>query len=301
MPTKNSSTSAGWRGHGFDGRCRHGRHGRRCGTESRTGGAPGRGHGSKHRHSGERPRPARPEFPDQRNVRRPQARRLRHDQCHHPDRRPGRNWPRRKSWWRTSPRSGSSSARSTCGSTRSARPETLFAANTSAIPITRIGACHATAGRGAGMHFMNPVPLKPMVEVIRGYHTPRRPSHRAGASCGRWARSCILVNDSPGFVSNRVLMLTVNEAVYLVQERRRHRRAGRRGLQDLLRPPDGAARDRRPDRARHHPLLDRGAVRELQRQQIPPLPAAEQMVDAGLHGRKTGRASTTYNRLTAEA
>ena len=76
--------------------------------------------------------------------------------------------------------------------------------------------------------------------------------------------------------------------------RRRHRRAGRPDLQDLLRPQDGPAGDRRPDRARHHPLLDRGALRELQRQQVPPLPAAQE------DGRRrpataarTARASTT--------
>ena len=62
------------------------------------------------------------------------------------------------------------------------------------------------------MHFMNPVPLKPMVEVIRGYHTADgRPSGPPRAP-RRMGKDGIVVNDSPGFVSNRVLMLTINEA-----------------------------------------------------------------------------------------
>jgi 3-hydroxybutyryl-CoA dehydrogenase len=94
----------------------------------------------------------------------------------------------------------------------------VFAANTSCISITRIGSATKRPDRVIGMHFMNPVPLKPTVEVIRGYHTSEETIETAKAFLAGMGKDCIVVNDSPGFVSNRVLMLTVNEAIYLVQD-----------------------------------------------------------------------------------
>ncbi|MFJ4680440.1 MULTISPECIES: 3-hydroxyacyl-CoA dehydrogenase family protein [unclassified Kitasatospora] len=95
---------------------------------------------------------------------------------------------------------------------------TVFAANTSVIPITRIGAATSRPANVLGMHFMNPVPLKPTVEVIRGHHTSAATLDAARTLLAQLGKEGILVEDSPGFVSNRVLMLTVNEAVYLVHE-----------------------------------------------------------------------------------
>jgi 3-hydroxybutyryl-CoA dehydrogenase len=97
-------------------------------------------------------------------------------------------------------------------------PECPFAANTSAIPISRIGEATRRAPRVLGMHFMNPVPLKPVVEVIRGRETSDETIEAAEALLGRMGKEAIIVNDAPGFVSNRVLMLTINEAVSLLQE-----------------------------------------------------------------------------------
>ncbi|MCI0729740.1 MAG: 3-hydroxyacyl-CoA dehydrogenase family protein [Chloroflexi bacterium] len=94
----------------------------------------------------------------------------------------------------------------------------IFAANTSAISITRIASATRRPDRVIGMHFMNPVPLKPLVEVIRGHHTSEVTIATAKAFLAGMGKECIVVNDSPGFVSNRVLMLTINEAVCLVQE-----------------------------------------------------------------------------------
>ncbi|HKV42894.1 MAG TPA: 3-hydroxyacyl-CoA dehydrogenase NAD-binding domain-containing protein [Blastocatellia bacterium] len=96
---------------------------------------------------------------------------------------------------------------------------TIFAANTSAIPITRIASVTSRPTQVIGLHMMNPVPLKSTVEVIRGFHTSEdtvRASMELLTSLGKEA---ILVNDSPGFVSNRVLMLTINEAIFLLHER----------------------------------------------------------------------------------
>ena len=94
----------------------------------------------------------------------------------------------------------------------------VFAANTSAISITRIGSATKRPGKVIGMHFMNPVPMKKTVEVIRGYHTSEETIEIGKTFLTQMGKEGILVNDSPGFVSNRVLMLTINEAIFLVQD-----------------------------------------------------------------------------------
>jgi len=96
--------------------------------------------------------------------------------------------------------------------------ESVFAANTSAISITRIASVTKRAPQVLGIHFMNPVPMKPMVEMIRGHHTSEETIAIAKKLLAQMDKECILVNDSPGFVSNRVLMLTINEAIFLLQE-----------------------------------------------------------------------------------
>ncbi len=96
--------------------------------------------------------------------------------------------------------------------------ETVFAANTSAISITRIASVTKRTPKVIGMHFMNPVPMKPMVEMIRGYHTSDETIETAKKLLAQMGKECIIVNDSPGFVSNRVLMLTINEAVFILQD-----------------------------------------------------------------------------------
>lgn len=101
---------------------------------------------------------------------------------------------------------------------RICRRDCLFAANTSAIPITKIGGATSRPDKVVGMHFMNPVPLKDSVEVIRGFHTSEETLAGATEFLGRMGMRAIVVNDSPGFVSNRVLMLTINEAINLVHE-----------------------------------------------------------------------------------
>jgi 3-hydroxybutyryl-CoA dehydrogenase len=94
----------------------------------------------------------------------------------------------------------------------------VYAVDTSCFPITRIGALTNRPEQVVGIHFMNPVPMKPTVEMIRGHHTSEQTIGVAKNLLAGMNMDCILVNDSPGFVSNRVLMLTVNEAIYLLQE-----------------------------------------------------------------------------------
>tara|TARA_R110002050_G_scaffold62083_1_gene136793 strand:+ start:54 stop:929 length:876 start_codon:yes stop_codon:yes gene_type:complete len=101
---------------------------------------------------------------------------------------------------------------------RICRPEVVFAVNTSAISITRVGGVTQRPAQVVGMHFMNPVPQKPLVEVIRAHHTSDATIATAQAFLAKMGKKGIVVQDFPGFVSNRVLMLTVNEAIFLVQD-----------------------------------------------------------------------------------
>lgn len=94
----------------------------------------------------------------------------------------------------------------------------IFAANTSAISIARIAGATHRADRIIGIHFMNPVPLKPVVEVVRAWHTSDETVAGSMELLASMGKRGILVNDMPGFVSNRVLMLTINEAIFVLQD-----------------------------------------------------------------------------------
>ena len=98
-------------------------------------------------------------------------------------------------------------------------PHTVFGVNTSAIPITTVASATARPDRVIGVHLMNPVPLKKVVEVIRGFHTSPATIETTQALLRRIGKASVVVADSPGFVTNRVAMLSVNEAIMLVEER----------------------------------------------------------------------------------
>jgi 3-hydroxybutyryl-CoA dehydrogenase len=97
-------------------------------------------------------------------------------------------------------------------------PDCVFASNTSAISITRIASTTGRPEKVVGTHFMNPVPMKKTVEVIRGFRTSEDTLERTGALLVRMGKEYIVVNDMPGFVTNRVLMLTINEAIFVLQD-----------------------------------------------------------------------------------
>ncbi len=174
------------------------------------------------------------------------------------------------------------------------RSDVVFAANTSAISITRIGSATKRPAQVVGMHFMNPVPMKPMVEVIRGFHTSDATIEGAKQFLAGMGKECIVVEDSPGFVSNRVLMLTVNEAIFLVHDKVApaadvdrifktcfgHKMgpletADLIGLDTILYSIEVLYESFNDDKYRPCPLL-------------------KKMVDAGLHGRKSGRGFYNY-------
>lgn len=95
---------------------------------------------------------------------------------------------------------------------------TYYAVNTSCIPITKIAALLPQPERVIGMHFMNPVPLKPMVEVVRGLHTSSDTEDIICNFLKSIGKNPVVVNDYPGFVANRVSHLFMNEAAFLVQD-----------------------------------------------------------------------------------
>jgi 3-hydroxybutyryl-CoA dehydrogenase len=96
--------------------------------------------------------------------------------------------------------------------------ESILASNTSSISITRLAAATSRPDRFIGMHFMNPVPVMALVEVIRGIATSDATAESIRALAEKMGKTPIFCNDFPGFVSNRVLMPMINEAVYALYE-----------------------------------------------------------------------------------
>jgi 3-hydroxybutyryl-CoA dehydrogenase len=96
--------------------------------------------------------------------------------------------------------------------------ESILATNTSSISITKLAAATSRPDRFIGMHFMNPVPVMALVEVIRGIATSDETAHAVRDLAARMGKTPIFCNDFPGFVANRVLMPMINEAIYAVYE-----------------------------------------------------------------------------------
>jgi 3-hydroxybutyryl-CoA dehydrogenase len=101
---------------------------------------------------------------------------------------------------------------------RIARPDIILASNTSSISITKLGALTKRAAQVIGMHFFNPVPVMKLVEVIRGLATSQSTYDAVRDLAIALDKTPVEVNDAPGFVSNRVLMPLLNEAMYAVME-----------------------------------------------------------------------------------
>jgi len=98
------------------------------------------------------------------------------------------------------------------------RPEVILASNTSSIAMTTLAALTKRADRFVGMHFMNPVPVMVLVEVIRALQTSDGTFSATMDLAKKLGKTPVAVNDAPGFVSNRVLMPLINEAAYCVME-----------------------------------------------------------------------------------
>jgi 3-hydroxybutyryl-CoA dehydrogenase len=101
---------------------------------------------------------------------------------------------------------------------RLCRPEVILSSNTSSISITKIAAITKRPDKVIGMHFFNPVPMMKLVEIIRGLATSDETYQTVKALTEKLEKTPVEVNDAPGFVSNRVLMPLINEAIYTVME-----------------------------------------------------------------------------------
>ena len=97
-------------------------------------------------------------------------------------------------------------------------PEIVLASNTSSISITRLGALTGRAAQFMGMHFMNPVPLMVLVELIRGMATSQETYETVKSLTEKMGKTPVEANDFPGFISNRILIPMINEAVFALME-----------------------------------------------------------------------------------
>jgi 3-hydroxybutyryl-CoA dehydrogenase len=171
---------------------------------------------------------------------------------------------------------------------------TILASNTSSISITRLAAATGRPQRVIGMHFMNPVPVMRLVEVIRGLDTDQPTYEAVAALARRLGKTSVEVHDAPGFVSNRVLMPMINEAVYCLYE----------GV------GEAAAIDQVMQLGMNHPLgplaladlIGLDVCLDILRvlhdgfgdPKYRPCPLLVKMVDAGRLGRKSGRGFHDY-------
>ncbi len=174
-------------------------------------------------------------------------------------------------------------------------PETILASNTSSIPITALARASGRPERFIGMHFFNPVPLMRLVEVIRGQLTAPETAEVVLEVARRMGKEPVEVQDYPGFVSNRLLMPMINEAVQALMEGVASKEAidqvMRLGMNHPMGPLELADFIGLDTCLAIMEVLHRGLGEDKYR----PSPLLRRMVQAGLLGRKTGRGFYTYD------
>jgi len=173
---------------------------------------------------------------------------------------------------------------------------TIYGVNTSCISITKMGRHVPDPSKMIGMHFMNPVPVKKFVELVRGEHTSAQTIQTATALVKRLGKDYVLVKDFPGFVSNRIMMLTVNECAFVLQENV----ASAADVDKVFRLAFGHTMGplATADLIGLDTVLNSILVLydEYKDPKYRPSPLLQKMVDAGYLGRKTGRGFFEYSR-----
>jgi len=174
------------------------------------------------------------------------------------------------------------------------KPDVILASNTSSISITRLAAQTQRPSQIIGMHFFNPVPVMKLVELIRGLETSDETFAQVKALAEALGKSPVEVNDAPGFVSNRVLMPLLNEAMYAVMEGVATAEAVDQVFQLGMAHPMGPLK--LADFIGLDVCLDimRVMVEGLGDPKYRPCPLLIRMVDAGWLGRKSGRGFYQY-------
>ena len=176
----------------------------------------------------------------------------------------------------------------------------ILASNTSSISITKIGAVTSRPEKVIGMHFMNPVPIMKLVEVIRGYNTSDEVTNQIMEISKNLSKVPVEVNDYPGFVANRILMPMINEAIYSLYE-------GVAGVEEIDTVMKlGMAHPMGPLQLADFIGLDvcHAIMNVLHdgfnNPKYAPCPLLTKMVTAGKMGRKNGEGFYTYNKETKE-
>ncbi|MBI4575929.1 MAG: 3-hydroxybutyryl-CoA dehydrogenase [Planctomycetes bacterium] len=174
-------------------------------------------------------------------------------------------------------------------------PAGILATNTSSISVTRIAACTSRPERVAGMHYMNPVPVMTLVEVVRGQLTSEETLQAVEGLARRAGKTPVRSEDSPGFISNRILLPMINEAVFALQEGVASREAIDEVMKLGMNHPIGPLA--LADLVGLDVCLDICEVlqRDLGEDKYRPAPLLRRMVAAGLLGRKSGRGFYSYD------